>query len=37
MLRLLLGAALLAVLALPLGASGSPIVPQLTATVTTEP
>ena len=34
MLRLLLGAALLAVLALPVGASGSPIVPQLTATVT---
>jgi hypothetical protein len=34
MLRLLLGAALLGVLALPVGASGSPIVPQLTATVT---
>jgi hypothetical protein len=34
MLRPLLAAALLAVLALPVGASGSPIVPQLTATVT---
>ena len=34
MLRPLLAAALLAVLALPIGASGSPIVPQLTATVT---
>jgi len=34
MLRLLLAAALLAVLTLPVGASGSPIVPQLTATVT---
>ena len=34
MLRPLLGAALLAVLALPVGASGNPIVPQLTATVT---
>jgi len=34
MLRPLLGAALLAVLALPVGASGSAIVPQLTATVT---
>lgn len=34
MLRLLLGAALLAMLALPVGATGSPIVPTLTATVT---
>lgn len=34
MLRPLLGVALLAVLALPVGASGNPIVPQLTATVT---
>ena len=34
MLRPLLAAAVLAVLALPIGASGSPIVPQLTATVT---
>jgi len=34
MLRLLLAAALLAVLTLPVGASGSPIVPQLTANVT---
>ena len=34
MLRPLLGTALLAVLALPVGASGSPIVPQLTANVT---
>ena len=34
MLRPLLGAALLAMLALPVGATGSPIVPQLTATVT---
>ena len=34
MLRPLLAAALLAVLALPVGASGSPIVPQLTANVT---
>jgi len=34
MLRLLLAAALLAVLTLPVGASGNPIVPQLTANVT---
>lgn len=34
MLRPLLGAALLAMLALPVGATGSPIVPQLTANVT---
>jgi hypothetical protein len=34
MLRPLLGAAVLAMLALPVGATGSPIVPQLTATVT---
>jgi hypothetical protein len=34
MLRPLLAAALLAMLALPVGASGSPIVPQLTANVT---
>jgi len=34
MLRPLLTAAMLALLALPVGASGSPIVPQLTATVT---
>jgi len=34
MLRLLLAVALLGVLALPVGATGSPIVPQLTAKVT---
>jgi len=34
MLRLLLAVAVLAVFALPVGASGSPIIPQLTANVT---